>query len=94
MISSNVGGYKGEIIFYKNIEYNFIEVIINPSNDYLDDVNRIFLASTFVDVKFNDTREDEIEALENQIKQEKIEHQLSLDILSGKIQSLRAIEHE
>ena len=49
--------------------------------------------SDVIHVDFADTREAEIEAIEAEMKQKSEEHQQWLDVMAGKVQSLKAIEH-
>lgn len=82
--------YTGKIYFLKHIKYG--HVIAHIENSLTDDY--VFVGeSEEISVDFiTDTREVEIELLEAEIKKKSIEHQVFLDTMSGKIQSLRAIE--
>ena len=88
-------GYKGKVVFYKN-ERGFIAV--HRDTDWLRECiekgEYIFLAETEVDVTFCDTRLAEIEALEKQIEAERAASMHKINIMLGKIQELRAIEHD
>lgn len=84
-------GYKGKIVFFKHIEFGYFGACAGSLPD-TDDY--ILLGECDVDVTFeNDTRAQEIEVLEAKIKKQKAEHQHFLDVMEGKIQSLRAIEN-
>lgn len=50
-------------------------------------------ATDVLHVDFADTREAEIEAIEAEMKQKSGEHQNWLDVMTGKVESLKAIEH-
>ena len=50
-------------------------------------------ATDVLHVDFADTREAEIESIEAEMKEKSAEHQHWLDLMAGKIQSLKAIEH-
>jgi hypothetical protein len=88
--------FTGTIKFYKSLKYDYITTDHN-SDGHLDNHKEyVFLGETqvvSVDLK-TDTRAEEIELIEEEVAQRSIDHQVWLDTMSGKIQSLRAIECE
>lgn len=82
--------FNGKVYFFKDMQYGYIAIM--DSRNSLSS-GYIFLGeSEEISVDFVDTREAEIKALEDAVTKKSIEHQLFLDTMSGKIQSLRAIE--
>lgn len=89
-------GYKGKVYFYKDIQNDYYGcVTANDDGNFKLGSDYIELVSVEVDVTFGvDTRPAEIDSLERQKTRVAAECQHNLDILEGKIQSLRAIAHD
>ncbi len=92
-----MNGYKGKIGFYKRINggsWNSVIMLLcelEPEKAMGEDY--VFLTSIDVDVKFPDTRQVEIEAIEKQIEEERAASQMRINLMLGKIQELQALEH-
>ena len=86
--------YTGKIYFYKNIKYSYVNVSMEGDTYFENSVDHVLVGeSEVVSVDMVvDTRAAEIELIETEVKKKSIEHQVWLDTMSGKIQSLRAIE--
>lgn len=87
-------GYKGKLVFYKtDTGFNSVHFDTQWLREDIANGKKIFLAETDVDVVFADTRKSEIEALEKKIEEERANSLHKINIMLGKIQELRAIEH-
>jgi hypothetical protein len=89
-------GYKGKIGFYKNIERGYL--VVHPLHD--KDPEGVFPKEDYaylgvsidVDVEFKDTRQQEVESIDEQIKQTRAELEARINALLGKKQELLALE--
>ena len=90
----NNTGYTGKVYFFKNVKYDYIVSVHGDAEYYFKCSEHVLVGETeIIRVDFiTDTREAEIEAIESEMAKKKIEHHVWLDTMSGKIQSLRAIE--
>ena len=89
----NDNGYKGKIYFFKNTKYDYYGAA--PGDEFpFDSDYYVELGSCEVDVTFTDSRDKQVAALEAQVAAKSAEHQHWLDEMSGKIQSLQALEHK
>ena len=89
-------GYKGKVYFYRELISGYYGCIMaNADEDFPLGDNYIVVAAKEVDVTFDtDTREAEVEALEKEKVIKAGEYQHYLDIINGRIESLRAINHD
>lgn len=90
-------GYKGKVGFYKNIASDYCIVQMLGGRDpeeILTDEYLYLGASVDVDVEFKDTRQEEAEAIDVQIKQVMAEYENRLNTLRGKKQELLALESD
>ena len=88
--------FTGRLNFYKSIKTGSLSAVIETellrSGYELPGYVKVG-ATDVLHVDFADTREAEIEAIEAEMKQKSGEHQHWLDVMAGKVQSLKAIEH-
>lgn len=92
-----MNGYKGKVVFTKSIKYGNVNTWHDDMADMVingDLADHVLLAVIEVDVAFVDTRQQEIEAYERAIEQERAESQQRISMILGKIQELQAITHE
>ena len=94
-------GYKGTILFFKDIEYGHL--ICTNISDYYQETEEfiedmadkwIYLGQCEVDVEFRDTRQAEIDAIDKQIEATRAELEMRINQLMGKKQELLAIESD
>ena len=90
----NDNGYKGKIYFFKNTADNYYGTCAGFDTFPYQSEHYIELGSCEVDVEFTDSRDKQLAALEAQVAAKSAEHQHWLDEMSGKIQSLQALEHK
>ena len=91
-------GFKGKVSFYKSTKHGFLAVTYHDSSKDAGSVfggDYVYLGvSIDVDVEFPDTRQQEIEAIEKQMENERAESQQRLSMMMGRIQQLQALEHD
>lgn len=90
-------GYKGKVVFSKSVEYGCINAWVGTMAEAITNgsfKDHILLAVIDVDVAFADTREKEIEAIREQMENERAESQQRLNVMMGRIQELQAISHD
>lgn len=90
--------YKGKVYFYKYVGLGPHSLLFCgiPHEDeaFKPPKDTVVIGSCEVDVELDtDTRQAEVEALNTEIMNRCAAHQLWLDMMNGKIQSLLAIEH-
>ena len=91
-----MNNFTGRLNFFKSTSTGSLLVLLENallSRDYSPPGYFKVGTSDVLHVDFTDTREAEIEAIEAEMKQKSGEHQHWLDLMAGKIQSLKAIEH-
>lgn len=96
-------GYKGPLVFYKNLKYGYFNVTYGSAEEFYQvfggDGDRVVVGTCDVDVEFEadtreaDTRETEIEALEKQLEKVREKMALQLANIEDRISKLRALLH-
>lgn len=95
MFNKDHSEYSGPIRLYKNTKYNHYLPATQEMFDHYDSLSEYIVIGESQTIQIDcvsDTRQQEIEILEQDIRDGKIGHQVWLDQMRGKIQSLRAIE--
>ena len=91
-------GFKGKIGFYRCTKYGSTIALMAPDGsdpaEYGSDGYIYLGCSGRIEVDFNDTRQQEIEAIEKNMENERAESQQRLSMMMGRIQQLQALEHE
>lgn len=91
----NTKEYKGDVVFYKDTEYNFISCCpCEEDGTYFAGSGKVELGRARVEVTFSDSTEAEIESLEEAKRNVLIESQRAVKRIDEKIQNLRAITHQ
>ena len=91
-----MNNFTGRLNFFKSTTTGGLLVLLESellSEDYSPRGYVKVGTTDVISVNFRDSREAEIEAIEAEMKQKSGEHQHWLDVMAGKVQSLKAIEH-
>lgn len=98
-----MNGYTGKVLFVKTVQSEYTWALgkidmhfdTEQTRRWLKDSESYALVgeSEIVSVDFMDTRDKEIEGIEKAIQKERAESQMRINVMLGRIQELRALEH-